>query len=618
MASGSISLTSSKAWSGRIDWDSTPNPSGNYSEVYIYACMWKTDGYLTSSNSPTSGTITVNGESYDLQGIKEFKTEVCIFAKAVRVDHNSDGSKSISISLTCKGQANTSLSGYTLSGTGTAVLDTIPRKSSFYVGGSNGYPLGSPLEFTINPESSDFTHAITYNCGDASGTITSKTSETEVEWTPPLSLAEQNTSGTSLTLNVTLTTYSGSTAVGTSSMTLRLTIPKSVAPTVTVEVSDYNDHFKTYGAYIQGQSALAVKLTTAGVYGSDITSTKVEVDGQTLTGEDITTEVLKTAGTIQLVATVKDSRGITGTATVSLTVLAYEPPKVTDLVVSRCTKYAEADPKGAYLMAQYSAVVASLDGKNSATYTLHYKKTTEDYYTTEELDALTGVYVATNMLTVFAADTSATYDVMLVVADNFTEVTKSGIGQSISKLWSILTRGAGFAFGKVTELAYTLDMGWRIHMNGNKITGLGAPADDDDAVNKKYADDLKAYTDEKVASVYPVGAIYLSTVSTSPASLFGGTWEQIQDRFLLAAGETYTAGKTGGEATHTLTIAEMPSHNHWGVYRPYWYQHDETGQASGVGDGTSSNQLYTDNAGGGDAHNNMPPYLVVYVWKRMA
>lgn len=62
--------------------------------------------------------------------------------------------------------------------------------------------------------------------------------------------------------------------------------------------------------------------------------------------------------------------------------------------------------------------------------------------------------------------------------------------------------------------------------------------------------------------VYPVGAIYISTSNVSPTTLFGGTWQQIQDTFLLAAGTTYSAGNTGGSATHTLTIAELAAHTH--------------------------------------------------------
>ena len=62
--------------------------------------------------------------------------------------------------------------------------------------------------------------------------------------------------------------------------------------------------------------------------------------------------------------------------------------------------------------------------------------------------------------------------------------------------------------------------------------------------------------------VYPVGSIYMSVTSTSPAVLFGGTWEQLENRFLIGAGTNHAAGATGGSATHTLTTSEMPSHNH--------------------------------------------------------
>ena len=62
--------------------------------------------------------------------------------------------------------------------------------------------------------------------------------------------------------------------------------------------------------------------------------------------------------------------------------------------------------------------------------------------------------------------------------------------------------------------------------------------------------------------IFPIGSIYTSINSTSPATLFGGTWEQIQGRFLLSANSSYTAGSTGGAATITLSTANIPSHNH--------------------------------------------------------
>lgn len=117
--------------------------------------------------------------------------------------------------------------------------------------------------------------------------------------------------------------------------------------------------------------------------------------------------------------------------------------------------------------------------------------------------------------------------------------------------------------------------------------------------------------------LYDVGCIYMSTNSTSPASLFGGTWERIKDRFLLGSGDSYSAGATGGSATHTLTINEMPSHTH-----------KQSGGSSGVNDegnliqrGYSATLKAVADAsatGGGQAHNNMPPYLAIYIWKRTA
>ena len=118
-------------------------------------------------------------------------------------------------------------------------------------------------------------------------------------------------------------------------------------------------------------------------------------------------------------------------------------------------------------------------------------------------------------------------------------------------------------------------------------------------------------------SAYPVGAIFISTDSTSPATLFGGTWERVKDTFLLAAGDTYDAGTTGGESTHTLTIGEMPSHGHT------LKQRDNNGTASSwsvSGDTGKYSQLTTmiGSTGEGKPHNNMPPYLAAYVWKRTA
>lgn len=123
--------------------------------------------------------------------------------------------------------------------------------------------------------------------------------------------------------------------------------------------------------------------------------------------------------------------------------------------------------------------------------------------------------------------------------------------------------------------------------------------------------------------VYPVGAIYMSTVETNPSTLFGfGTWERIQDTFLLAAGSTYSAGSTGGEATHTLTEGEIPAHRHMITYPnaggPYGDAAIGYPESSNTKKTWMAEMCKTESVGGGTAHNNMPPYLAVYVWKRTA
>ena len=120
--------------------------------------------------------------------------------------------------------------------------------------------------------------------------------------------------------------------------------------------------------------------------------------------------------------------------------------------------------------------------------------------------------------------------------------------------------------------------------------------------------------------IYPVGSIYMSTVNVNPATLFGGTWEQLEDRFLLGAGTTYTAGDTGGEATHTLTVDEMPNHRHSLLVGDGTINDYVGGSTAAYGlksGGSTLSGSFLSAEGSGQAHNNMPPYIVVYMWKRL-
>ena len=125
---------------------------------------------------------------------------------------------------------------------------------------------------------------------------------------------------------------------------------------------------------------------------------------------------------------------------------------------------------------------------------------------------------------------------------------------------------------------------------------------------------------------HPIGSIYSSTASTSPADLFGGTWERIKGRFIWGIDDSENAGDTGGEATHKLTVDEMPSHNHTitflnggdggiatdglTVQRGYYGNGDNLAKIP--------QNFEISNNGGNMPHNNMPPYYGAYVWRRTA
>lgn len=141
---------------------------------------------------------------------------------------------------------------------------------------------------------------------------------------------------------------------------------------------------------------------------------------------------------------------------------------------------------------------------------------------------------------------------------------------------------------------------------------------------------MKKYVD--VDDIYPIGSIYMNINNINPETTFGGEWEQIQDTFLLGCGSYASAGSIGGSENHTLTINEMPSHKHEivsengingleglstgissGTDGTNWSFIDDPYDATGIGSG----RFTTSYTGEGKPFSIMPPYLAVYIWKRV-
>lgn len=185
------------------------------------------------------------------------------------------------------------------------------------------------------------------------------------------------------------------------------------------------------------------------------------------------------------------------------------------------------------------------------------------------------------------------------------------------------------------ELALTLDTN-KLYTNKGQISpdnvyvGDTEPTDSNIKcwISPSGKIDLSSLWDQ----IYPVGSIYLSVNATNPSVLFGGTWEQVKGKFLVGVDSSdtdfETSGKTGGEKTHTLTVDEMPSHSHDmddAVYGNYKNRLGIRGDGGGgknlipsMMQTTGYSRYIPTNTGGGQAHNNMPPYLAVYMWKRIS
>ena len=156
------------------------------------------------------------------------------------------------------------------------------------------------------------------------------------------------------------------------------------------------------------------------------------------------------------------------------------------------------------------------------------------------------------------------------------------------------------------------------------VTGEATKAKWTDRVMKMGTSGLFEETVLIFEAIYPIGSIYISTVEKNPHDLFSfGTWVRIEGQFLLGAGDTYPAGDTGGEASVTLTEAQMPSHRHQVTDNEgSQLNYNNSGQSGSgnfaISGGVDWNNMWTSNVGGDQPHNNMPPYLAVYMWQRTA
>lgn len=584
MASSGSITGAYRGYTLRADWSAVQNAAGNYSDVTAKHTLVIGSAYSLNIGSRTN-TCSVGGVSqgYTSGSINQKGGSVLLGTTVHRVSHEADGTKTAKLTDTFN--INATIDGKkvgSITASGSITLDRIARNATIVTANDFTDETDPTLTYS-NPSSFECDVSIEFEGGSITraGAIDGASGSYTMQLTDSERTTLRNASKKSQTLKVTYvlkTTIDGTAYYSRADRKMNVV---DAAPELG-EVSYEDTNAATVAVtgdksrIVQNHSIMTVTIPTATAKkGATIASYAIAFGG-------VTKKVQK-AGAVSLGAvdvsysqamtvTATDSRGFTASKSVQVTVDDYSAPTaVIDL--HRLNNFEPTT----YITA--NARYSYLNGKNAVTISAKFKKVSETDYGTP-------IALADSVQSTVTCDRDSAYDFVVTIADKLeTTGYNLTLGKGIPSFFIDTKKSSvGVNCLPTQENAFQLgDSAW--------LTAQGA---------------------------YPVGAIYLSVTDANPAALFGGTWERIGGRFLLGADTTYTAGSTGGEAAHTLTADEMPRHNHEidnvnaaGNATPYM-----TVQAQEKkGYGGNVQTMY---AGGGKAHNNMPPYLAVYMWKRTA
>ena len=529
------------------------------------------------------------------------------------VSHNADGDASFTVGICGSVLAMYfSGTGYTynqcfIGSVGDTVSDTITiheNAASSIASSSASVTTQGTYSLTMNRKASSNYHVVTFLYNNSTVLYSSGHFGTSYTLDIPRSFFRNYPSLSSLPVTVSVQTYNSSgTAIGSPATTsLTVNADADMKPVVSsgwVSLAPYNaGAVSGFTGYVQGYSRAQAtfnssKISMTNAVGASIASYSVTCQGSAASTSPYLTNVLSSTS-VSVVCTVTDTRCRSASQTFTLTVMAYAKPKLTGIAIFRCNTNGTASEDGTKYSAKATLTYSSLNSQNRATLVCAVAAAGGSYGSSETLTSGQARISTANL----NADRSYTVRITATDALGNTDVYYQVLP---TRKWAMKFRptGNGVAFGKAAEYNNTFEItaDWAVRVGGKTASA--------------FIRDI----------VYPVGSIYMSVNSTSPATLFGGTWERLQDRFLLAAGSTYAAGSTGGASAVTLTTEQIPSHSHsispaigWPVNADAAEHHVENWGYSAwprVPKITS-----TGNAGGGQAHNNMPPYLAVYMWKR--
>lgn len=584
MASSGSITGAYRGYTLRADWSAVQNAAGNYSDVTVRHTLVIGSAYSLNIASRTN-SCSVGGVSqgYTSGAINQKGGTVLLGTTVHRVSHDADGTKTAQIIDTFN--INATIDGVrvgSITASGSITLDRIARNATIVTANDFTDETNPTLTYS-NPSSFACDVAIEFAGGSITraGAISGASGSYTMQLTDSERTTLRNASRNSPTLKVTYVLKTTIDGTAYYSRVERKMNVVDAAPELG-EVSYEDTNAATVAVtgdksrIVQNHSVLTVTIPTATAKkGATIASYTIAFGGVSKT---VTSSGTVSLGAVDvsysqaLTVTATDSRGFTASKSVQVTVDDYSAPTaVIDLHRLNNfepTTYITANSRYSYL-----------NGKNAVTIAAKFKKVSDSSYGTP-------IELADSIQSTVTCDRDSAYDFVVTVADKLESTDYNlALGKGIPAFF-IDTKKSSVGVNCLPSQSDVLQLG-----DSAWLTAQGA---------------------------YPVGAIYLSVTDVDPSSLFGGTWERIGGRFLLGADNTYAAGSTGGEAAHTMTIDEMPKHNHdvdnlnaSGNATPFM-----TVQAQDKrGFGGNVQTMYAD---GGKAHNNMPPYIAVFMWQRVS
>lgn len=438
--------------------------------------------YAISSSANKTAKIIIDGTTYTKTtanvSVSDNQKKLIYTASKV-VSHNADGTKNISLGGSL--EINIQLSGgwvgvITLSNK-SFTLNTIPRAST--ITSFPNFTIGDSIPVTISRASSSFTHTLELKAGSLS---VAKRTGIGTSTTIALTDAELDSlyyylrAQTKWTMYLYCTTYSGSTQIGSRTYkTATAYVGSNIVPTFeTITHSEYVSNVNTIvGKYVQGLSRLNLAITGAvGAKYSTIKSYQITFEGTAYNASTATSEVIGSSGDITITGKVTDSRGRVCVKTVTITVLAYAPPKITAFALQRCNSDGTPNMVGEYVKVAREGSVSSLVNvteKNSLTYRIKSKDRGATTWVTKKTATIGGLSLTgSDILGTYAAVTS--FDFRLEISDQFNTTLALNVLPTgkVTLSW----HKDGIGVGKVREQG-SLDAADDIYVKNKKVVYFG-------------------------------------------------------------------------------------------------------------------------------------------------